>query len=64
MIEIEIEQPNGYLKDSDGKVAVRFGDWSVGTHKVADHIDPSKTEYVDGPKSHDTPVHEDYSIQH
>ena len=63
MKEIEIEQPHGYLKDSDGKVAIRFGNWSVGTHQVPDHIDPTKTEYVEGPNSHETPVHSDYIDQ-
>ena len=55
---MNIEQPHGYLRDRDGKVVLRFGDWETGEHNVPDVVD--SVEYVDGPKAHDEPVHDDY----
>ena len=58
MKNIEIEKPHGYLKDSEGKIVVRFGNWNVGSHQVPDVV--NSVEYVDGPNSHDKQIHEDY----
>lgn len=56
---MKIEQPHGYLLDSDGNVIKRFGNWS--TEK--DHQIPPEAadvEYVDGPTAHTRPVAEEY----
>ena len=57
-MEIKIEQPHGYLLDADGKVIDRFGNWETGYAEV--HPATDSIEYVEGPSSHDEPIHEDY----
>jgi len=52
---IEIEQPHGYLLDSDGNVVTRFGNWRLGEYDVADSI--RSVEYVDGPAAHSRAVY-------
>ena len=56
---IMIEQPHGYLLDGDGRVVLRFANWSIGEHNVPDSVE--SVEYVEGPSAHDRDVHEDYS---
>ena len=58
MREIEIEEPNGYFIDADGRICGRFGQYRIGIHQVPDHV--ADIEYVDGPTAHDEEVHEDY----
>ena len=60
-MNITIEQPHGYLKDADGKVVLRFANWSIGEHSVPDTVD--SVEYVDSPSAHTEPVHDDYKTQ-
>jgi hypothetical protein len=61
MKDIQTEKPHGYLKDSDGEIVLRFGNWSVNQkHTVPEYVDTTKTEYVNGPSAHDKPVHDDY----
>ena len=55
---MNIEQPHGYLLDSDGRVVLRFAEWMIGDHNVPDVVET--VEYVDGPSSHDKEVHADY----
>ena len=57
-MQVEIEQPHGYLMDGDEKVIQRFGNWETGKRKV--HPATESVEYVAGPAVHDKPVHEDY----
>ena len=54
-----INQPHGYLRDSDGRVVLRFGNWSTGSHDVPDAVD--SVDYVGGPAAHDEPVHWRYA---
>jgi len=56
--ELSIDEPHGYLKDADGNVVMRFGNWNVGTHSVPDAVE--SVEYVDGPNAHTEPFHDDY----
>jgi len=60
MTEINIEQPNGYLLDVDGRVVLRFANWQTGTHQVSNHV--NGVEYVAGPSDHSKEVHADYSV--
>jgi len=53
-----IDQPHGYLLDTDDKVVFRFGNWTTGDHDVSDVVET--VEYVDGPSAHDRDVHDDY----
>jgi hypothetical protein len=53
-----IEQPHGYLRDADGLVVLRFGNWETGQHNVADVVE--SVDYVKGPNSHTEPVAEKY----
>jgi len=55
---VDIEEPNGYMEDSDGKVCFKFGNWAVGSHTVPDYV--SEVHYVDGPADHDVDIHDDY----
>ena len=55
---VVIEQPHGYLLDGNGQVIQRFGGWDTGEREV--HPATDSAEYVDGPASHQTSVHEDY----
>ena len=61
MTEIEIEEPNGYLIDADGKVVKRFGNWSVRTYQLPDVVED--VEYVDTPSSHERPVDDKYRTE-
>ena len=61
---MKVEQPHGYLKDGDGRIFIRFGDWSTEyNHNVPDVVDPEKTEFVDGPNAHEKEVHENYQTE-
>jgi len=53
-----IEQPHGYLLDTDGRVVLRFGNWKTENHEVPDAVE--SVEYVDGPNAHSKDVHDDY----
>jgi len=55
---MHIEQPHGYLRDSDGLVVVRFGNWKIGDHQVPDAV--KTVDYVDSPIAHQEPVAEKY----
>lgn len=55
---MKIEQAHGYLLDGDGRVVLRFANWSTGDHTVPDKAE--SVEYVDGPAAHDREVHHDY----
>ena len=61
MTDINIEEPHGYLLDEDGKVVMKFANWSIGSHVAPDSVE--SVEYVDGPASHDRDVHPDYLDQ-
>jgi len=55
MKSINIEQPHGYLKDSDGRIVLRFGNWDVNRdHYVPDVVD--QIDYVGQPDGHDEAV--------
>jgi len=55
---VEIEQPHGYLRDADGRVVNRFGDWTIGEHRVLEVVD--SVEYIDGPNAHEEPKADQY----
>jgi len=55
---MKIKQPHGYLLDADGRVVLRFANWSPGEHTAPDAAD--SVEYVDGPAAHDREVHDEY----
>ncbi|UBF23477.1 hypothetical protein HRTV-28_gp39 [Halorubrum tailed virus 28] len=55
---MRIEQPHGYLRDSDGRVVLRFANWSVGTHPVPNDVE--SVDYVDGASAHSDPVADRY----
>ena len=55
---MNIEHPHGYLKDSEGRVVIRFSNWTVGIHKVPNSVE--SVEYVDGSGDHEEPVHDEY----
>lgn len=57
-MKIKIDEPHGYLLDSDGRVVDRFGGWKVGVHEVTDAV--KTVEYVDGPAAHSKEIHPDY----
>ena len=61
MITKQIDQPHGYLLDSDGLIIQRFANWETGEREV--HPATESVEYVDGPAGHDKPVHEEYREQ-
>ena len=61
MNTMTISQPHGYLLDNDGRVVVRFANWSIGNHQVPESVD--SVEYVNGPSAHDRDAHEDYKTQ-
>jgi hypothetical protein len=64
MKKITIDEPNGYLFDSNGNICIRFANWEVGEHEVPDYVDAGRTpEYVDGPGSHQKELHPDYTPQ-
>lgn len=51
---VEIEEPHGFLQDSDGRICLRFGGWEPGRHEVPEYVDTQrKPEYVGGPAAHD-----------
>ena len=58
MIEINIEQAHGYLRDSDGKTIQRFVNWKTGTKQV--HPATEIVEYVEDASSLDEQIHPDY----
>ena len=58
MSEITIENPHGYLRDDEGRVVIRFGNWETGEHQVPDVV--SSVDYVDGPADHDEQVADRY----
>lgn len=55
MTTINIESPHGCLKDADGRVVLRFGNWSTGSHDVPDAVET--VDYVDGAAAHSEAVH-------
>ena len=57
-MNIEITQPHGYLRDSNGAVVQRFGNFETGTHSVPDVVD--SVEYVSGPTAHTEPIARTY----
>jgi len=57
-MNIEITQPHGYLRDSNGEVVQQFGNFEIGTHTVPDVVDNVK--YVGGPAAHTEPVARTY----
>jgi len=57
-MNIEITQPHGYFRDSNGEVVQRFGNFETGTHTVPDAVD--SVEYVSGPTAHTEPVARTY----
>lgn len=57
--EIQIEQPHGFMQDSQGRICLRFGGWDTEqTHTVPDYVEDVK--YVAGPAAHKQPLHPDY----
>ena len=57
---VDIQQPHGYLLDSEGRVVIRFGNWSLGERDVPDPVE--SIEYVDGPAAHTLQVDWRYSV--
>lgn len=55
---IEITEPHGYLRDSDGKVVIKFGNWNTGIHNVPDNV--VSVDYVPGPAAHTEDVADKY----
>ena len=53
-----INQPHGYLLDSDGRVVLRFANWSTGDHQVPEVV--KTVDYVDGPNAHEKDMHDYY----
>lgn len=61
MKEIVIEEPHGFMKDSNDNICLRFGNWESGAHVVPDYVDARRNpQYVAGPAAHQQPLHEDY----
>jgi len=59
MTKINIEQPHGYLLDSNDIVVKRFGNWETGTHMVPEKVD--SVAYVSGPAAHTTQTGDEYA---
>jgi hypothetical protein len=55
---MQIYQSDGYLRDADGDVVVRFANWETGDHTVPEAVE--SVDYVSGPAAHDEPVAEKY----
>ena len=58
MKTITIESQHGYLRDSNGDVIVRFGNWETGNHSVLDAV--ASVDYVDSPNAHTETVADKY----
>ena len=58
MQPVEIEQPHGWLEDGDGRVCLRFGNWTPGEHAVPDYV--ASVHYCDGPNAHPEPLADAY----
>jgi len=58
MQTIQIEQQHGVLLDANGLVVSKFGNWTLGEHRVSDAV--SSVEYVDGPAAHTRDVADKY----
>lgn len=56
--EINIQQPHGYLLDSEGRVVDRFAGFTPGVHKVSNEV--VEVEYVDDRASLDREVHPEH----
>jgi hypothetical protein len=57
-MKMMIDQPHGYLRDSNGDIVIRFANWRVGNHDVPDVVD--SVDYVSGPSAHDETVANKY----
>ena len=56
--EMKIEQPHGYMLDSEGRVVARFSGFNLGIRKVSDSV--TEIEYVDDPSNFDRETHPKY----
>jgi hypothetical protein len=54
-----IDKPHGYLRDADGLVVLRFGNWKTDiNHQVPDVVE--SVDYVDDPTAHTEQVADEY----
>lgn len=57
-MKVDIDKPHGIMRDADGKVVLKFGNWEPGEHDVPDAVEA--IEYVNGPADHGVKLAEEY----